>query len=318
MDFSNKQYEYMRDADALWNFKTGATRSGKSFMDIAWTVPYNIRKRAGLSGLNLILGVTKSTIERNVLEPMRDIFGEELVGYIGSDNIADVFGEKVYCLGAEKANQIKKLRGASFKYVYGDEVAEWSQEVWQLLPSRLDKEYSRFDGALNPEGTNHWLKKWIEEMKAKKASIYVQEYTLYDNPFLPPNTVKQIELAYQGTVFFDRYVLGKWVNAEGLIYRPFADNPDKYYITKEEAKNMDIKYINIGHDFGGNLSNHAFVCTGITRDWKLIVLRTRTLPAQGVSFNELFTTFCDFVEECKKEWDYVEDIYCDSAEQNND
>lgn len=129
MDFSNKQYEYMRDADALWNFKTGATRSGKSFMDIAWTVPYNIRKRAGLSGLNLILGVTKSTIERNVLEPMRDIFGEELVGYIGSDNIADVFGEKVYCLGAEKANQIKKLRGASFKYVYGDEVAEWSQEV---------------------------------------------------------------------------------------------------------------------------------------------------------------------------------------------
>lgn len=103
-------------------------------------------------------------------------------------------------------------------------------------------------------------------MKAKKASIYVQEYTLYDNPFLPPNTVKQIELAYQGTVFFDRYVLGKWVNAEGLIYRPFADNPNKYYITKEEAKNMDIKYINIGHDFGGNLSNHAFVCTGITRD----------------------------------------------------
>lgn len=284
-------------------------------MDITNTIPCQMRLRAGLDGLTVFLGVTKGTIERNVLEPMRAIFGDKLVGYIGSDNIAEVFGEKVYCLGAEKANQIKKLRGASFKYVYGDEVAEWSEEVWSLLPSRLDKDYSRFDGALNPEGLNHWLKRWIDDMKKKGASIYVQEYQIYDNPFLSKSFIHELELAYQGTVFFDRYILGKWVNAEGLIYRNFADNPDNFYVTKEEAKEMGIKYINIGHDFGGNLSNHAFVCTGITNDWKLIVLETKTLPATGVTFDQLFSAFCSFVERCEREWGYVEDIYCDSAEQ---
>lgn len=284
-------------------------------MDIAYMIPYRIRERAGLSGLSVILGVTKSTIERNVLQPMREIYGKDLVGEINSQNIANIMGEEVYCLGAEKVNQISKIRGASFKYVYGDEVAEWSKDVWDILPSRLDKDYSCFDGALNPQGTNHWLKLWIEEQKAKGGSIYVQEYTIFDNPFLPKKVVERICLDYQGTVFYDRYVLGKWVNAEGLIYRTFADNPKEFDITPMEAKKKKYLYINIGHDFGGNLSNHAFVCTGITTDYELIVLKSLSMPAAGVDFNKLFSTFCTFVDDCIKEWGFVDDIYCDSAEQ---
>lgn len=181
-------------------------------MDIAFMIPFRIRERAGKAGLNVIMGVTKSTIERNVLQPMREIYGPELVGVIGSDNIAKIFNEDVYCLGAEKVNQITKIRGASFKYVYGDEVAEWSKDVWDIIPSRMDKEYSCFDGALNPQGTNHWLKLWIEDMKKKNGSIYVQEYTIFDNPFLSDEFVKNLCLEYEGTVFYDRYILGKWVN----------------------------------------------------------------------------------------------------------
>lgn len=91
-----------------------------------------------MDGLSVILGVTKSTIERNVLEPMRNIYGDELVGVISSDNTARIFGEKCYCLGAEKISQVSKLRGASFKYCYGDEVADWSEDVFALLKSRLE------------------------------------------------------------------------------------------------------------------------------------------------------------------------------------
>lgn len=35
LDFSEKQYEYIRDANSLWNFKIGATRCGKSYVDTA-------------------------------------------------------------------------------------------------------------------------------------------------------------------------------------------------------------------------------------------------------------------------------------------
>lgn len=235
MLLSPKQIEFVRYGNHRWNFKGGATRSGKTYLDFKWVIPLRIRERAGKDGLAVILGVTKSTIERNVLEPMRNIYGDELVGTISSDNTAWIFGEKCYCLGAEKVSQVSKIRGASIKYCYGDEVADWSEEVFALLKSRLDKEYSCFDGTYNPQYPNHWLKKFLDS----DADIFSQVYTIDDNPFLPPSFVENLKKEYAGTVFYDRYILGKWTLAEGLVYPMFGDScivqdiPDTgdYYIS---------------------------------------------------------------------------------------
>lgn len=219
MLLSQKQLEFARYANRRWNFKGGATRSGKTYLDFKWIIPLRIRERAGKDGLAVILGVTKSTIERNVLEPMRNLYGDKLVGTISSDNTAWIFGEKCYCLGAEKVSQVSKIRGASIKYCYGDEVADWSEEVFALLKSRLDKEYSCFDGTYNPQYPNHWLKKFLDS----NADIFSQVYTIDDNPFLPPSFVENLKKEYAGTVFYDRYILGKWTLAEGLVYPMFGD-----------------------------------------------------------------------------------------------
>lgn len=235
MLLSQKQLEFVRYANHRWNFKGGATRSGKTYLDFKWIIPLRIRERAGKDGLAVILGVTKSTIERNVLEPMRNLYGDKLVGTISSDNTAWIFGEKCYCLGAEKVSQVSKIRGASIKYCYGDEVADWSEEVFALLKSRLDKEYSCFDGTYNPQYPNHWLKKFLDS----NADIFSQVYTIDDNPFLPPSFVENLKKEYAGTVFYDRYILGKWTLAEGLVYPMFGDScivqdiPDTgdYYIS---------------------------------------------------------------------------------------
>lgn len=235
MLLSQKQLEFARYANHRWNFKGGATRSGKTYLDFKWIIPLRIRERAGKDGLAIILGVTKSTIERNVLEPMRNLYGDKLVGTISSDNTAWIFGEKCYCLGAEKVSQVSKIRGASIKYCYGDEVADWAEEVFALLKSRLDKEYSCFDGTYNPQYPNHWLKKFLDS----NADIFSQVYTIDDNPFLPPSFVENLKKEYAGTVFYDRYILGKWTLAEGLIYPMFGDScivqdiPDTgdYYIS---------------------------------------------------------------------------------------
>ena len=235
MLLSQKQLEFARYANRRWNFKGGATRSGKTYLDFKWIIPLRIRERAGKDGLAVILGVTKSTIERNVLEPMRNLYGDKLVGTISSDNTAWIFGEKCYCLGAEKVSQVSKIRGASIKYCYGDEVADWSEEVFALLKSRLDKEYSCFDGTYNPQYPNHWLKKFLDS----NADIFSQVYTIDDNPFLPPSFVENLKKEYAGTVFYDRYILGKWTLAEGLVYPMFGDScivqdiPDTgdYYIS---------------------------------------------------------------------------------------
>ena len=234
MPFTRKQQEFFDSANHRWNIKIGATRSGKTYGDYFW-IPKRIRNRIGKDGLSVILGVSKSTIERNILEPMRNKWGQDLVRTISTDNTCYLFGERVHCLGAEKVSQVSKIRGASIKYCYGDEVAEWNKEVFELLKSRLDKEYSVFDGALNPESPNHWLKKFLDS----DADIYAQHYTIFDNPYLPTEFVEQLCKEYEGTVYYDRYILGNWALAEGLIFpmyeECFADakrnTPEEYCLS---------------------------------------------------------------------------------------
>lgn len=86
-----------------------------------------------------------------------------------------------------------------------------------MLKSRLDKKNSLFDGTCNPDGPNHWLLKFLES----DADIFRQHYTIYDNPNLSGEFVRNLEKEYRGTVYFDRFILGKWALAEGLIYPMF-------------------------------------------------------------------------------------------------
>lgn len=218
MPFTKKQQEFFNNCNHRWNFKVGATRSGKTYGDYFW-IPKRIRNRIDKEGASVILGVSKGTIERNILEPMRIKWGQDLVRTISTDNTCYLFGERVHCLGAEKVSQVSKIRGMSIKYCYGDEVAEWNKEVFELLKSRLDKQYSRFDGTLNPEGPNHWLKEFLDS----DADIYKQHYTIFDNQFLPSEIVEQLCKEYEGTVYYDRYILGNWALAEGLIYPMYED-----------------------------------------------------------------------------------------------
>lgn len=276
MKLTSKQKEYINNSTHRYNIKIGATRSGKTYLDIIFTIADRIRERKSKDGLNVILGVSKGTIERNVLEPMRERFGDKLVGTISSNNTAKIFGEQVYCLGAEKVNQVSKIRGASIKYCYCDELAEYNEEVWELLKSRLDKPYSCLDATLNPESNTHWLKmNFLDVIEEKEIDAYVQSYTIFDNEFLDETFVKNLCKEYEGTIYYNRYILGQWCNAEGLIYTRFANEPTKYiYNKKKEDGTYDLPsgMTIIGIDYGGTKSGQAFVCTRISSDFKQVIV----------------------------------------------
>lgn len=338
MQLSQKQNEYILNATHRWNIKSGAVRSGKSFVDTAYIVPKRIRERTGLPGLNVILGVSKESIERNVLQPMREIYTSDLIGTINNRNIARVCGEEVYCLGAEKISQVAKIQGSSIKYAYGDEVAKWNKEVFQMLKSRLDKPYSCFDGSCNPEHPTHWLKEFLDNAE---LDIYLQKYTIFDNPFLPEAFVEQLCKEYEGTIYYDRLILGLWKRADGAIYKRFVDNPDVYRCEivdefssdpeYQQFRKEDITSIEIGLDFGGNQSGHSFVARGYTDDYRnVIALKSRRIMAkdenEDIDSNMLNKMFCDFVGEViqkyaviRKRGEYVqycnvETVYYDNAE----
>jgi len=321
-EYSPKQMEFIRNANHRFNIKTGATRSGKTFLDTAYMIPRRITERRGKSGLVVIMGVTKETIERNVLTPMREIYTSKLVGEINNANKCRLFGEMVYCLGAEKKSQISKIRGSSIKYLYGDEMADWSEEVFNLIPSRLDKPYSVLDGALNPAHKKHWLKaKFLDK---RDIDLYEQRYTIDDNPFLDPLIVKNMKKEYRGTVFYDRYILGLWADAEGAIYKVFIENKEDFYIDYSKRHEcfyidgipQELEYINIGIDWGGNKSGHAFVATGITKNFEnVIILKSRWHAAQGTTPEDVCNWAVEFINEVERDYGQIDDIYADSAEQ---
>lgn len=214
---TKKQAEYIRNANHRWNVACGAVRSGKSYCQISYCIPYRLLERKGRRGLRLILGATRENIERNVLQPLRDIYGDSAATGITSNNFTRIFGEKVYCIGADNVRQVAKIRGSEIAYCAIDEATDINPEVFEMLKSRLSLPWSCCDITTNPSSPGHWFKKFIDSSK-DGVDIYCQNYTIYDNPFLPHDYVKALEAEYSGTVYFDRYILGKWTLAEGLVY----------------------------------------------------------------------------------------------------
>mgnify|MGYP001055739763 FL=1 len=314
MPFSDKQQEFFRNANHRWNIKVGATRSGKTYMDY-YVIPKRIRARAEKEGLVAILGVSKGTIQRNIIEPLQRIWGTKLVGDINSQNICPMFGEDVYCLGAEKVSQVSKIRGSSLKYCYGDEVVDWNQDVFNMLKSRLDKPYSCFDGACNPDAPQHWFKKFLDS----DADIYCQKYEIFDNPFLSRVFVDELCKEYKGTVLYDRYIRGLWVAAEGSVYKLMCDatssggiNPYAIY-----EKPKSLLQINIGVDFGGSGSGHAFVATAYSRAYQSItaLASERHMSVNGsIDPDKLGELFVDFCLKIINLYGFITVVYCDSAE----
>ena len=315
MILSPKQKEYIQNAHHRYNIKVGARRCGKTYLDNLYIIPKRIMERKGLDGLYCIFGVSKGTIERNVLQPLRQIYGKDLVGTINSNNIARIFDEEVYCLGCEKISQISKIQGTSIKYAYGDEIAKWNEEVFVMIQASLDKEYSMMDGALNPENQAHWFKKnFLDKVDEKGLDVYVQHYTIFDNPFLPKEFVENLCKEYEGTVYYDRLILGLWKNAEGIIYRQFADNPSAYIKDKavdENGNKINFMLITIGIDYGATEGETEFKATGITpffkQVWSLDEMKLKGLHSP----EQMYEKFVEFYKRVIAEYGKVTHAFGD-------
>ena len=214
--FSEKQIKFRKNSVNRWNVKVGATRSGKTYFDY-FQIARRIIECKG-QGLIVIIGHTQGTVIRNILEPMRSIWSEHMIGHVGSDCTVNMFGKKVHVLGGDKKTSVARIQGAGIEYCYGDEVTTWAKEVFDMLKSRLDKPNSCFDGTCNPDCPGHWFKTFLDS----DADIFMQHYTIYDNKYLTPEFVSALEKEYRGTVYFERFIKGLWAMAQGVIYTMFT------------------------------------------------------------------------------------------------
>ena len=293
-----------------WNISVGAVRSGKTFLDY-YRIPNRILA-ADEAGAIALVGNTEGSVSRNIIDPMRQMFGEKLVGRVKSGGVVRLFGRDCFVFGAYRSGCADKLQGMSLSYCYGDEMTTWSEDVFKMIMSRLDRKNSLFDGSCNPASPSHWLKKFIDE-GVKNGSVRASHFTIDDNPALPEKFVQALKREYAGSVYYDRFILGKWKSAEGVIYRDFADSPERFILKKIDPK--DIIMADVGVDFGGNGSATAFNLTGYTAGYKRIITLDEYYRQGIISPAELERDFVRFIKKCLARFPCLRDVYCDSAEQ---
>lgn len=315
MILTDKQKEYVQKANKRWNVKVGGTGTGKTFIDYTYIIPQRTRDFKDVEGLYLLVGVTTATIERNVLEPMRERYGEGLVGYINKGaGTVRLFGEVYHVIGAEKENATNKIQGMTVKYAYGDEFVNWNETFFKMLTTRMRASGAMVDLTGNPSHPYHWAKKFIDKM-IENDRLFYQHSMIDDNPTLDDDFVESQKIELKGTTEYKRLILGQWASAEGGVYPMFTDNlviPTKDWETHEIRKKSG--FVSIGVDFGGNQSKHAFNATYVTHDYSKIVT-VKDHAFKPTTPKELDREFIRFIQEILDEGYTIQEIRADSAEQ---
>ena len=234
--FSEKQMKVLtwwhassqyRECDAL--ICDGAVRSGKTLCMgisfVAWAF-YKFNNSSFA-----ICGKTIKSVKRNFITPIMPVLmslGFECKLKL-SENVLEVTaGRRKNCFflfGGKDEAAAALIQGMTLSGVLFDEVALMPKSFVEQALARCSVEGSKFFFNCNPEHPQHWFyQEWILN-RAQKNAFYLH-FTMHDNPSLSVEMKKRYENLYAGT-FYERFIEGKWVAAQGLIY-PYMQGSDAF------------------------------------------------------------------------------------------
>lgn len=240
----------------------GSIRSGKT---VSMICGFLLWSQANFSRCNFILaGVTIGALVRNVVMPMKEIVQDW--GWSYKENKSSGYlkiGSNYYWTfgGAGDGSQ-DKMQGLTAAGAYADEAALMSTVFLNQMIARCSVEGAKIWFNCNPENPQSLFKTDFIDQSERKNLLYLH-FTMEDNPGLPKSTRERYERMYTG-VFYDRYILGLWTQAEGIIYPMFNDALEEPYAGEYIDYCLSI-------DYG---TQNAFVCQKWVRDreyvWHMI------------------------------------------------
>lgn len=199
----------------------GAVRSGKTSIMMWAFIDWAMRKfngqRFGICGKtvdsaikNIVVPFLSMTLakERYMLRWRRaDKILE--VGYGNKTNYFEVFGGK-------DESSYALIQGRTLAGVLLDEVALMPRSFVEQALTRCSVDGSKMWFSCNPDTPQHWFyTEWI--CKAKEHNALHLHFEMTDNPGLTEKILERYQTMFTG-VFYDRYIRGLWVAAEGLVY----------------------------------------------------------------------------------------------------
>lgn len=201
----------------------GAVRSGKtlctSLSFVNWATAHSNGK------VYAICGKTVTSLRRNLVNPLVKILRE--TGYKciekHTGNYIDVCfkgrSNRFFLFGGKDSSSASLIQGITLSGILLDEVALMPRSFVEQALARCSDEGSKFWFNCNPEHPYHWFYlEWIKKAKEKNA-LYLH-FTMDDNPSLSEKIKERYRSLYSG-VFYERFVLGKWVASSGAVYPMF-------------------------------------------------------------------------------------------------
>ena len=290
----------------------GAIRSGKS---VAMSLSFVVWAMSEFESCNFAMcGKTIGSFRRNVLFWLKLMLRSR--GYSVSEqrteNLVIVRRGSVenyfYVFGGKDERSQDLIQGITLAGVFFDEVALMPESFVNQATGRCSVDGSKFWFNCNPGSPAHWFKTgWIDK-RADKRLLYLH-FTMDDNLSLTEAVKGRYRGMYTG-VFLKRYILGEWKSADGVIYRQFADDPERFILDEVPA---DIIIGTMGLDFGGNGSAHAGCLVGITRGYRSIVIMDEYYRKEVIDPGTLTDDVCGFVQRSQAQV-RATSIWCDSAE----
>lgn len=226
------------------NLLEGSVRSGKTWISLvlwAFWVATMPEDRS-----YLMVAKTLTSLRRNCLDLLVELVGQANFTYSLPRKEARLFGRLVYLEGVNDARAESKIRGMTLQGAYCDELTLFTEDFFSMLLSRLSEPDAKLIATTNPDTPSHWLMERYINRK-DDLDMLVQKFLIDDNPFLDAEYVENLKKEYTG-VFYDRFILGEWVVAEGRVYRQFADNPEAYIFRNPVAGLDGQFYVSI--DYG--------------------------------------------------------------------
>ena len=205
-----------RDREAI--VCDGAVRSGKT---LAMGLSFFLWAMSCFSGQKFgVCGKTIASLRRNVLSeilPKLEALGAKwkekrtdnllTVKFRGREN-------QFYVFGGRDESSASLIQGITFAGVLLDEVALMPRSFVEQACARCSVAGSRLWFNCNPAGPGHWFyRTWI--LEAEKRNCLRLHFTMEDNPSLTPEIRQRYQKLYTG-VFYRRFILGQWAQAEGL------------------------------------------------------------------------------------------------------
>lgn len=203
------------------NLLEGSVRSGKTWISLVlWAFWVKTMPQAP-DCMYLMSARSLTTLKRNCLLPLQSLVGEDNFTFSISSKEGKLFGRKIILEGANDAQAEAKIRGLTLQGAYCDELTKMQEDFFSMLLSRLSLPGAKLIATTNPDSPSHWLKTNYIDRKDELDFLDVK-FLIDDNTTLSREYVDNIKREYVG-VFYQRFILGQWTLAEGIVYPMYLD-----------------------------------------------------------------------------------------------